>query len=202
MCGAFSVMACGEEKNYFRLGVYQVGRLISYLLLTSLAFTISRPILELTESLGLKWLATGIYISLLIFWIYLLLFHKSGSIKPPAFALNVFRKIRNTKKHTFSFLLGLSTTLLPCIWLYGFVALAATKTHFLESLATITFFWLGTIPSLCLVQIFSIKIQRKMGHYLKPLAVVVILFLSGFSMYSRLQVNSQPPGLPQKTTCH
>lgn len=45
-------------------------------------------------------------------------------------------------------LLGLSTTLVPCGWLYAFVATAAGTGGVLSAVAVMLVFWVGTLPAL------------------------------------------------------
>lgn len=47
-----------------------------------------------------------------------------------------------------AFLLGLSTTLVPCGWLYAFVATAAGTGGVVPALGVMLAFWVGTLPAL------------------------------------------------------
>ena len=57
---------------------------------------------------------------------------------------------------------GLLTTLLPCGWLYMFVATAGGTGHVSAAVAVMLFFWLGTLPMMAAV---GFGAQRLFGRF-------------------------------------
>jgi len=62
-------------------------------------------------------------------------------------------------------LLGLSTTLVPCGWLYVFVATAAAAGRFEAGALVMFAFWLGTLPALVVAGVGLQKLVAKFGAH-------------------------------------
>lgn len=85
------------------------------------------------------------------------------------------------------FLLGLSTTLIPCGWLYAFVATAAATGAVLPALLVMIAFWLGTLPWLfgasfglqALVSRFGGRVRRVSGGLVAAAGVFLIVLRTG-----------------------
>ena len=202
MCGAFSTMASGESKSYLRLTLYQVARLMSYLALASVAFLFAKPVVYFVNKFEIQWLSSALLICLLAVWLFLLLSKYRIPIGAPRFITTAIRKLRSPNSYYFSILMGLCTALLPCAWLYGFIGLAALKTQYWESAILIAAFWIGTLPSLYLVRIFTLHIDRKLKNYLKPFAVVLLFLLTSYSVYSRTRLQLNENHISPGMSCH
>lgn len=187
MCGAFSVMSCGTQNKVIHAALYHLGRLISYMSLTVLVFYLSLPLRNVIDSYHIPLISSVLTLILLGVWLYLLIAKVKVNIKMPRAITQVIRKFRSSSAPLFSVTLGLSTSLLPCFWLYGFVAISATQVSLSRAMLFIFTFWLGTIPSLVLVQGFAVKLNWSSKKYLKPLAVALILLLVSMSTVTRIQ---------------
>jgi sulfite exporter TauE/SafE len=72
---------------------------------------------------------------------------------------------------------GLLTTLLPCGWLYAFVAVAAGSGSAFNGAATMVFFWLGTIPALTVLGAVTQRLAIRYGSRIPvAMATVVVVF--------------------------
>jgi uncharacterized protein len=60
-------------------------------------------------------------------------------------------------------LLGLSTTLVPCGWLYTFVAAAAASGDVASGFGIMAAFWLGTVPALVVAGVGVGKLVTRFG---------------------------------------
>tara|TARA_R110002072_G_scaffold534_2_gene3571 strand:- start:108775 stop:109461 length:687 start_codon:yes stop_codon:yes gene_type:complete len=162
MCGGLVVASTSGPKSNF---IYQVGRLIGYVILGFFAGSIGSILKGLIGeklSLILPALAIG-----LIF-----IFHALKSIFPsfkislPSFKTQkVFSKVIFLKSQNLkAFSVGFLSILLPCGFLYGVtIAVGALQNPILSSLA-MALFWLGTLPGL----VFAPNIIKKV---LKPISI-------------------------------
>jgi sulfite exporter TauE/SafE len=73
---------------------------------------------------------------------------------------------------------GLLTTLLPCGWLYAFVAVAAGSGSALNGVATMAFFWLGTLPALTVLGVVTQRLAVRYGHRI-PVAMASVVVVLG-----------------------
>jgi hypothetical protein len=62
-------------------------------------------------------------------------------------------------------MLGLSTTLVPCGWLYAFVATAAASGSFVSGVSVMAAFWLGTVPALLVAGVGIGKLVARFGAH-------------------------------------
>jgi len=152
MCGAFASTCASSKSN---LGFYHGGRLLSYTLLGVLGGLIGSlflnfiedPIVQLVPSLFLG----GAFI---IFGVGAFR-KKSLSLFAPTFiqkkTSKLYGTLFKTKDHTLrSFLLGVSSSLLPCGLLYGMLIALSSFQNPLTGAIGMASFCLGTVPALFL----------------------------------------------------
>ncbi len=94
-----------------------------------------------------------------------------------------------------SLCIGLSTTLLPCGWLYSFVALAAGSGSATHGVLLLFAFWLGTLPLMLIVGASATKLlQSSYVQRLSPLFVSVFLLVMGIvSIREHLKMSHHHP---------
>lgn len=153
MCGGLVTATCSDKKDILN---YQLGRLLSYIILGGIGGLIGSfiSLRDISPELALL---TGFTLGgMFIFWGVQSYKGKKAELPmPKSFGIlyaNLFKKIFN-KKHPFSksFLTGLLSMLLPCGFLYGIIIGAiALENPFIGAL-TMLAFWLGTLPSMILV---------------------------------------------------
>ncbi|XZE34001.1 sulfite exporter TauE/SafE family protein [Pirellulaceae bacterium SH501] len=80
---------------------------------------------------------------------------------------------------------GLTSTLLPCGWLYLFVLAAMAAPHLWLSVATMGAFWLGTLPLLSLSVWGWNRLGSRFHHLSGPIATLSILLMGGYFLASR-----------------
>lgn len=141
---------------------YNLGRLTAYAILGAFAGTLGSGLDDLSLILGLQKLSTLVFGLLLIFWGLKSLFHPSsgsGSTKGrlSGIALPFVSKIYTSLLKSTggssswifrSFLVGAMSGLLPCGWLYAFVAVAAMSGGALQGALVMSAFWVGGVPAL------------------------------------------------------
>jgi sulfite exporter TauE/SafE len=73
---------------------------------------------------------------------------------------------------------GLLSGLLPCGWLWGFLALAASRGAVFEGMAVMAAFWAGTVPILLAIGGIAGRLTARVKRWARP-AVATGLFLAG-----------------------
>ena len=185
MCGGFSCLAgsnnCGESKSKSiqNISVYNIGRLLSYLLIVVLisAFDFSLKNLYLISSFS------GILLLVIILCQFIDLLGISKPLSNLEIVKNTYNlylkyygislsKIANRKNFLGSFLLGILTALIPCGWLYLNLGFASSQGSLFRSMLLVFAFWLGTLPALSLVGFSSTSVTKKLNGRFKILAYV------------------------------
>lgn len=185
MCGPFAAFLVKEKSSSLPIIFYHIGRLCTYLALASLAFLIGTP---LRNPVGQK-----VLLGILVLWSLVLLFNLNIlRVKIPGVLVNLNRKMMPKKGALTGFVLGMTTTLLPCGWLYGFLLLAAGRPHLPDALVFMTAFWVGTIPALLASQTVFKKAFSWMGMKSQRIsALILILFaLGGLALHSPFKEES------------
>ncbi len=223
MCGGFVAFysadnTSGEKKVFYLPHLYyHVGRMLSYLAWGGLAGSLGAGINSVAELAGwhslISWVA-GIF---MISWgIYLLLLRlgKISAFNWKFLSLGrlfrkLFSKLKERPPIVRAGLLGLFTGLLPCGWLYAFVATAAITASPLKGMAVMFAFWAGSVPALLLLGLGINFISPKIRKYFPWIEVVAILSVGFFTLYSRSQLHLKIPipskdsrGTVQAPKCH
>lgn len=199
MCGGFAFSCAQSNHTQLSSILYNLGRLITYVLLGALAASLGRSIDSLALHYNLPNIAAYLLGTLLIVSGALSLIGPSSawgrSIKAQSslFLANLYGYTLNKFGPSFSsnarpILIGLLSTLLPCGWLYSFVALAGTSSSVLEGIIIMFVFWLGTLPILALAGSLSQILLSKLGSILPKISAVLIILAGIFAI---LQHNSQ-----------
>ncbi|AMV31813.1 hypothetical protein VN12_06810 [Pirellula sp. SH-Sr6A] len=80
---------------------------------------------------------------------------------------------------------GLTSTLLPCGWLYLFVLAALAAPSVAMSVATMAAFWIGTLPLLSLSAWAWQRLGARYQHLSGPIASLSILLMGGYLVATR-----------------
>jgi sulfite exporter TauE/SafE len=81
--------------------------------------------------------------------------------------------------------LGLSSALLPCGWLYAFVVLAAGAGSAWGGGLLLAAFWLGTVPALLGLGLGVERLSRPLRAYLPRLGALLVLLVGGWNVAMR-----------------
>ncbi|MCG3172615.1 MAG: hypothetical protein GMKNLPBB_00769 [Myxococcota bacterium] len=220
MCGGFSALGAahdGVRGPLIPSAAYHAGRLVTYLLLGGLAGALGSAI-DLTGRLaGMTHMAamlSGVMVIALgtkgllsaaglrtTEWtprwkrmgVWLFRLHRSFAGKPAV--------VR-------SLMLGLSSTLLPCGWLYAYAAAAAGTSDPLMGVAVMGVFWVGTVPALAgmglLAAIASSRFRRRLP-VLMPLLLITAGLVTIFwraPLSGTPAANAGPAAASQQVVCH
>lgn len=155
MCGPLLTFLRGKDDTASSLhaqATYHLARGTAYASLGALAGGLGQA-----ANLGGAWAGIGsvsawIGGSFLILWAAVRIWPRRwGRFRPPRFLHRTVARIGRlggTRAWTRSLALGFASALLPCGWLFAFVAVAGGSGDWLHGAAIMVAFWAGTVPVL------------------------------------------------------
>lgn len=222
MCGGFVAAYAGSEdqrplRRVAAHAAYNGGRLVTYVVLGAAAGALGHTLDVAGGAVGLSHVAavvTGL----------VLMLGALASLSPAAGLLRLgtgpargwsaritplFLRFRAQPAVVRALLLGLSTTLLPCGWLYAFVALAAASGGAPSGALLMSAFWLGSLPVMVGLGVSLHGVARRFARTLPRLRPVLLFAAGAFTLVSRLDApalaapvagastgTAHPPGCP------
>ncbi len=193
MCGAFLALAVDDRGNWRRhvllQGAYHGGRLLSYLTLGIAAGAVGRLINLGSALAGLRPAAAIVAGATVIFFASVSLLRilgvRAGAAWRPAWMTRLGqRTYRAAMRHPparRALLIGLCTTLLPCGWLYAFVATAAGAASPLAAAVIMLVFWTGTLP---MMMTLGAGMKTALGPLSRRLPVMTCVMLLIVGLYT------------------
>jgi len=188
MCGGFACFYArdpGAARPWLAPLAYNGGRLLSYALLGALAGTLGAGVDAAGRMAGLARPAGVLAGVLMVGWGAATIFRAMGARLPGGSALGpargvLMRAVQRMERRPpvlRAATLGLLTTLLPCGWLYVYVATAGgTGSPGLGALVMAAF-WLGTVPMLAgmgvAVQRLSGPLRRRLPVFTAAVLIVI-----------------------------
>ena len=204
MCTPFAILAMGppdgsQRNRWLRLSSYHLGRLATY-------WTMGMGVAFLSSSL--QYFAGSNRVSQILGWgvgltmigIGIVRMFASFSLRVPvthshwakAWTSSIVKLRRSYGKGPIwmsSFLWGLTSTLLPCGWLYLFVLAAAAAPGVFMSIAMMTAFWIGTLPLLSVGGWCWGAIGPRWQIFVQPFAAGCIISFGAFILFDRSRVD-------------
>ena len=200
MCGGFVCFYAGGAGSGTRAHVaYNVGRLTSYLFLGLMAGLVGATVDRFGALAGLSRGAAVLSGTLMVAWGLSTLLAARG-VRWPRLGGRVagqnplgklLARVRGRSAIVRATTTGLLTTLLPCGWLYAFVAVAAGTGRVDRALLTMGVFWLGTLPMMLAV---GYGVQRLSGPLRTRLPVVTataVVVMGLLSIAGKLRIEPQ-----------
>lgn len=184
MCGGFAGVSAQSNRPRLTQLCYHTGRLITYSSLGIIAGFAGKSINSFSDQLGVSNFAAILCGATLIASALFNLFGKNIShVSFVPFrlfnSLNRYIAKAQTKSPLVILAMGILSTLLPCGWLYTYLALAAGTGSSYQGLLLMCFFWIGTLPVLLsigeLSKILSSSIKKRV-----PVIVSVLILIAGF----------------------
>jgi sulfite exporter TauE/SafE len=200
MCGGFVAAYAGSNESTARRAAahaaYNGGRLVTYLTLGATAGALGRALDLAGSALGVAHVAAVVTGSILVVTGLVSLAPRSGLVRlgtapsrgPAALLARLLGRFREKPAVVRAAVLGLSTTLLPCGWLYAFVAFAATTGSVLGGAFVMSAFWLGSLPLLVGLGVSFQSLVRRGGRYWPRARSVLILAAGAATLLTRLQL--------------
>lgn len=222
MCGPFMAVAgafgASPRTRLGSAGAYHLGRLLTYLVLGALGGVLGSVLDLAGAAAGIARVSALVAGLVLLGWGIASLLRRPGLVglgrrgpNPLQAALaRVLIALEHRPPLTRGLILGLSTTLIPCGWLYAFVAMAAASGALAPAVATMFTFWVGTLPLLLGVsfgmQAFFARIGPRVRMVSSALIAVAGLALIGLRVAAPALSDSAfspdlSPGGPPSAEC-
>jgi sulfite exporter TauE/SafE len=203
MCGGFVAAYAGdaEQPRGRRLRAhlaYNGARLVTYLALGAAAGFAGKALDLAGRAVGVAHVAAVVAAGVLVLSGLAALRPRAGRIAlkrraPRGFARalgGVLARFRSAPPVTRAAVLGLSTTLLPCGWLYAFAALASATGSAGGGVLLMGVFWLGTVPILLGVGVSLDGAARRFASALSRLRPLLILGVGSVTLVSRVELSA------------
>ena len=203
MCGPFVAFAAAgsdpTRPRWLTTGAYHGGRLVAYAKLGAIAGTLGAGIERFGALAGVSRAAAMVAGIVMIAWgVDTILAHRGqrSRFHPPASLQRVLsrvtRPIAQLSGVKRAALTGMATALLPCGWLYAFVAAAAGTGSPAKGALVMMFFWTGTLPVMAAL---GLGLQRAAGPVRRALPVVsasVVVLIGLLTIAGRLRPTIGP----------
>ncbi len=195
MCGSFTCLynqrGAGE---WHRHAAYHAGRLLSYVLLGLIAGGVGARVNDLGRLAGVGRAAAIVAGTLMVVWaldaIMGTMGMRSRLARAPEWMQRALGRVllagRDVGATGRALLVGLVTTLLPCGWLYTFVAVAGGTGSSIGGAAVMAVFWIGTVPMLLAVGAGAARLLGPFARRLPVMSAVVVLVLGLLSIAGKL----------------
>ena len=163
---------------------YHIGRLTTYLILGFLAGLIGEKTNIIGSLVGMSELTASVTGSIMVISACFILInrplHLSRLLPRKLFSIphSIISRIPKSGL-LYGYALGLFSTLLPCGWLYTYVALAAATAHPISGSILMGFFWIGTLPILVTIGSLSHLISSRLSRYI-PKIIALCMLAAGF----------------------
>lgn len=204
MCGGFVVFCTASGGGGKAHLTYNFGRFSSYVFLGGLAGWIGQFGNKVSAGVGISHGVSIILACLIVGWGIGDLIFKNSIFSKNSAGGRIINLVRDQfssfyKKALSSlpsglgqraFIVGLLSALLPCGWLYAYVAIATTTGSPLYGMASMAAFWLGTVPALIGVGWLSGRLSDKVRSRLPILTTLLIIFAAIFSLFTHIGVGS------------
>jgi hypothetical protein len=202
MCGPFvaAVAAPGGSARVSAVSqaAYHGGRLLSYLVLGAFAGLVGRALDLAGGAGGVGRISAIVAGALLVSWggsqlvasSALVRLRRKAPRRPGSLLGAVLVRFQRLQSGARGLALGLSSALVPCGWLYAFVATAGASGDAGSAAVVMFAFWLGTVPALVAASAGLGVVVRRLGRHARTLSASLIV-LSGIALLA-LRVGSEP----------
>ncbi len=207
MCTPFAILAMGQSTTcqnirWVRLISYHLGRLTTYLVMAvgvaclSSAFRWmaggSQTVRMIGWGVGITMIVMGILRLIATFSLRLPVRHSLILSRWTSAVVKLRRSYSKGPVWLGSFLWGLTSTLLPCGWLYLFVLASAAAPNAVMTVAMMIAFWVGTLPLLSVAAWGWSSVRPSWQVLAQPFAAGCIISFGAFILVQRSLVDLRP----------
>lgn len=213
MCGGFVCLYAADRSDWKSHAAYNIGRLVSYLLLGAVAGVAGAAMNVTGALLGLSRTAAIVSGMLLVLWGVTTLLRAAGmrfwqsNREGPSISQRIMApllaKMRGKGAITKAATIGVMSALLPCGFLYAFVATAAGTGRVDSALLVMAIFWLGTLPAMSIVGIGLQRLAGPLRARLPLLTAIAVIVIGTLAMIGKLTPHSHiAPSSPSASHTH
>lgn len=199
MCGPFTAFyagsdtSSGRERRLSHLA-YHAGRLVTYVALGAVAGGVGSAADLAGSAAGLGRVAALVAGALMVTWALLLLLEHAGVgarwLSAPArlraLSVRALGHARSRPPLVRALLVGLSSTLLPCGWLWAFAVAAAGTGSAASGALVMLAFWAGTVPLLVGVGVGVQRLSHKLRAHVPVLSAIALLAIGMAGLFGRM----------------
>ena len=207
MCGGFVAFYAGQcgPRRLLAHVAYNGGRLVSYALLGAVAGLLGAGLERSAAAAGVSRAAAIVAGALMVLWGGTTIAVQLGARlpKPPRPALGgaiaaALRALRAQPAAVRALAIGLLSTLLPCGFLYVFVAVAGATTSPLYGALVMAAFWAGTVPIMAGLGLAAQSLLGPLGRRLPVVTATILVVVGLLTMAGRMGL---PTPLPAADCC-
>lgn len=201
MCGGFVCVysgGCGPGDSRPRAhATYNLARLVAYAALGAMAGALGAGVESLGAMAGLGRAAAVVAGAMMVFWGIAEVLRAAGArlpapgVNPMAWVRRLLGRAlaasRELSAPVRAATIGALSALLPCGWLYAFVATAAATGSPLGGVAVMTAFWAGTVPALLAVGVGAPRVFGPLSRRLPVVAAALLMALGLLTIAGRIQ---------------
>ena len=196
MCGGLVAAAAAGPRAQ---ALYHAARLLAYATLGALAGSAGAAIDLAGGALGVQRAGIVFAGGAMVIWGCLGLLRAAGVRVPllgrasasPRVA-RILRRLQGRPPLVRAAILGLVTALLPCGWLYAFVATAAGTGSALGGAALMAAFWAGTVPALAGLGVGVRWLTRHLGRHVATFTALLIVVAGLWTLVDRARLELEP----------
>jgi sulfite exporter TauE/SafE len=203
MCGGFvAVYSTGAGGSRVRSLLphlaYHFGRLLTYALWGSLAGSLGALLDLAGHAVGVARVAAIVAGLLMVTWGLAMLAARLGASLPrlwkgskpnaTSWLAKLLSHLTEQPPVTRALLLGLSSTLLPCGFLYAFVITAAGTGSALHGAMVMTAFWFGTVPLLLGLGLGVEQLGVRLRRFVPTMTALLMVALGAYAVVGRINV--------------
>jgi sulfite exporter TauE/SafE len=211
MCGGLACFASGRDGGRGTIVTYNAARGATYLLLGAMAGFAGAGFDAAGSLVGVQRPAAIIAGSLMVLWGLGTALSALGVRLPalamPAAATQMLsrstRALRNQPPIVRAATLGALTPLLPCGWLYAFVATAAAAGSTLSGALVMLAFWLGTVPAMAAVGAGAQRLLGPAARRLPAITATALVVIGALTIAGKFgappHLHASTPSQPRNT---
>ncbi|HEX6764888.1 MAG TPA: sulfite exporter TauE/SafE family protein [Polyangiaceae bacterium] len=208
MCGPFAAAVSGfgtaGRASSATIAAYHLGRLATYLGLGAVAGLVGGALDLAGSAAGVGRISAFVAAAILILSGVSTLAARNGFVElrnkaPRRFGRRLGDLLvwaRDLPAFPRALLMGSSTALVPCGWLYAFVATAAGSGRVASALVVMGAFWLGTVPSLLAAGIGWRGLFARLGSHARTASALLIIASGVFILAMRAGAQPDAPSCP------
>lgn len=198
MCGGFVCAVSAQGRPLASQIMWHAGRGVVYLALGALAGFLGAGFEHGLVAFGLPHAAAVLAGVLLVVSGIVALARVAGLHGLPEAAPSPFarvigdglRQVRDWPLLPRGFAMGALTGLLPCGWLWAFVATAAGTGHADSGVLVMAAFWVGTLPALTIVGLAAGRVLQPLGMRLPVVTAFAMIIVGLLSIAGRLSMHT------------
>lgn len=205
MCGGFVAIYSAGSRSALPHLAYHAGRLATYLALGAIAGALGAALDLAGRAAGIGRVAGVVAGGLMVLWALALLLESAGIAARSSWSTGARARIvrllaRFAEKPPLAraALLGLSSTLLPCGWLYAFAVAAAGTGSALGGTLVMAAFWIGTVPLLLGLGVGVQSLAPRLRRHVPVLSAFALLVVGMSALIGRWNL----PALAAHACCH